>query len=116
MYISTSQFNSPAWGLNYIDEKLKLIADAAAEQNKTIEIVIIFSGKQNGMASYFTQNTFLSAWQKVLQGFNSWGTTWGQSTAQNKNRLKFVGYFVYTYQDSDTNPNVTGVKDLPYIW
>jgi len=116
MYIESDDFKSPEWGLNKIDDRLVLLANAAAQQNKTIEIVIIFAGGTTSpdsvndginMGDYFKNNTFVSAWQKVLQGFASWGTLWGTDTAQNKNRLKFVGYFVYGYTD---------IKGLTYYW
>lgn len=115
MYIPSVDFHAPAWGLNYIDEKLKLLADVAALQNKNIDIVIIFSGRDIHMKDWFIENSFVSTYHKVLTAYNNWGTTWGEETAQNKNRLKFKGYFVYTYQDSDSS-SVTGVKDLPFAW
>jgi len=92
MYITSEQFDSPAWGLNYIDEKLQYLADAANSLNKIIDIVIIFHGGESYMHNYFESHSFEEAYSNVVYSYQNW------LEINNKSNIRLAGYFIYAYQ------------------
>jgi len=105
MYIPTSGFTAPAWGLNYIDEKLELLSNAAFSSSVLTDIVIIFHGGENYMHSYFESHTFQEAYANVVDSYHNW------LSINNKSSIRFVGYFIYAYQQvkniTPTPQNIT---------
>ena len=92
MYITSGDFHSPAWGLNYIDGKLQYLADAANSLNKVIDIVIIFHGGESYMHDYFESHSFEEAYSNVVYSYQNW------LDIDNKSNIRLAGYFIYAYQ------------------
>jgi hypothetical protein len=83
---------SPSFG--YLQNRTTYLGEAANSQNRTIDLIVIFSAEYSFMNSYFnvsSQNhTFEDAYQTVLNQFNT-------ASFNCKANVRLIGYQIYAY-------------------
>lgn len=92
-YMTTAQFTqSTNSAYDRISANLQLIGTKAVQNNKIVNVVIMFHGGTEYMHSYFESNSFLTAYDVIRASFNNAAGIW-------KNGVNLIGYQVYAYQN-----------------
>ncbi len=81
-------------GFNYLLNRTLYLSEAANSQNRTIDLIVIFSAEYMFMFNYFDVNgqnqTFEDAYQVVLNQFNA-------ASFPYKANVQLIGYQIYAF-------------------
>lgn len=83
--------------LGYCQSRLEYIGKAAAAQNKTIDIVVLFSSEPTFMYNYFSITGLNKSFEQAFYTFKNQYTT---TSFPGKSNLKLVGYQIFTQTTS----------------
>lgn len=96
-YVTTTKFiNKTEGNFSAIKERLQILGTEAQKRTGGyVDVIIIFHGGNDYMHSYFTNHTFVDAYNSVVATFN-------KSSFTGKKAIRIKGYMIYGYQQVKT--------------